>query len=679
MANSKDTLPDQKRTGVHQSREIYDLVRGFIGLLTPEGNLLDANQSALDFIGCDLDEVVGRPFWETPWWRACPKAREAVQDAIQSAASGEASRFEAQICGKNNEIIVIDFSLTPIFNDDGTVVSLIPEGHDITDIKNAENALQESEAHLRLANEAAEMGTWNWNLTNNQLHWSDRQFELFDVPKSKGPIHIETALANIHPDDLDRLLTANRISVEEDVPFREEFRVIHRSGEVRWLLGQGNPLHHGKEGKPSSMIGVNYDISDRKTLELEIAQSNLELEVRVSDRTRALEQEMRQRQKAERALAHSQRFELIGQLAGGVAHDFNNLLAVIGGNLELAAMRTADEQIIELLNDAREAVETGASVNRRLLSFARQRELEPVALDVNDRIIKARRLLERTLGEKIVLETRLSSELCEARLDPGELDSAILNLVLNARDAMPSGGTLVISTRNYILDDEEVESFPEAQTREYVQVSISDTGVGMAPDVVAKALTPYFTTKLRGKGSGLGLSSVFGFATQSGGFVRIKSEEGEGTIVQIYLPHSATPSGAKMLDDPKTDLLLGQGELILLVEDEEKVRQITHKRLIELGYNVVEATTAAEGTAVLESNHTISLVFSDVRMPGATSGYDLAKWTLENREDVGVLLTSGYNDLSAEEHQNVNLLAKPYSLRILAFALRNALPAPRDR
>ncbi len=664
---------------MHQSREIYDLVQGFIGLLTPDGILLDANQSALDFIGCDLDEVVGRPFWETPWWRASPKAREAVKGAIQSAASGEASRFETQVCSKDGEIDDIDFSLTPVFNDDGAVVSLVPEGHDITDLKKAENALQESQDRLQLAYEAAEMGTWDWNLTNNQLHWSDRQYELFDVPKTENPIHIETALANIHPDDLDPILTAIRNCVEKNLPLREEFRVIHRSGEVRWLVGQGNPRHHGKDSKPSSMIGVNYDITDRKRFELEIAQSNLELEVRVSDRTRALEQEMQQRQKAERALAHSQRFELIGQLAGGVAHDFNNLLAVIGGNLELASMRTADEQIIELLNDAREAVETGASVNRRLLSFARQRELEPVALDVNDRIIKARRLLERTLGEKIVLETSLSPELCEARLDPGELDSAILNLVLNARDAMPSGGTLVISTRNYRLGDEEVESIPEAQTRDYVQVSISDTGVGMAPDVLEKALTPYFTTKPRGKGSGLGLSSVFGFAAQSGGFVRIKSEEGEGTIVHIYLPHSATPSGAEMLDDPRTDLPLGQGELILLVEDEEKVRQMTHKRLIELGYNVVQATTGAEGTAVLESNHTISLVFSDVRMPGAMSGYDLAKWTLENREDVGVLLTSGYNDLSAEEHQNVNLLAKPYSLRTLAFALRSALSAPRDR
>jgi len=678
MANSKDTLPDQKRTGVHQSSEIYDLVRGFIGLLTPEGNLLDANQSALDFIGCDLDEVVGRPFWETPWWRACPKTREAVKDAIQIGASGRASRFEAQVSGKNNEIIDIDFSLTPILSDDGTVVSLVPEGHDITDIRKAENALQESEAQLRLANDAAEMGTWNWNLTNGQLHWSDRQFELFDVPKSKGPIHIETALANIHPDDLERISTANRMSVEKDAPFREEFRVIHRGGEVRWLVGQGNPLHHDKDGKPNSMIGVNYDITDRKKLELEVVQSNLELEERVSDRTRALEQEMRRRQKAERALAHSQRFELIGQLAGGVAHDFNNLLAVIGGNLELASMRTEDEDIIELLNDAREAVEAGASVNRRLLSFARQQELEPVALDVNDRITNSVRLLERTLGEKIVLTTNLSPAIWEARLDPGELDSAILNLVLNARDAMPSGGKLVISTRNYILDDEEVETIPEAQTREYVQVSISDTGVGMAPNVLEKALIPYFTTKPRGKGSGLGLSSVFGFATQSGGFCRIQSSEGNGTIIHIYLPRSSTPSDAEMLDDPRTDLPLGQGELILLVEDEESVRQITRKRLIELGYNVVQATTAAEGTAVLESNHAISLVFSDVRMPGTMSGYDLAKWTLENREDVGVLLTSGYNDLSVEEHQNVNLLAKPYSLRVLAFALRGAFSAPLE-
>lgn len=663
----------KSKIGVVQGRDIYDLAQGFIGLLSPEGILLDANQSALNLMGLGLHEVVGTPFWKTPWWNVCQKSRDMLKDAIRRGSSGEASRFEAQIGGKNGEIIDIDFALTPIFNDAGDVVSLVPEGHDITAIKDAEKAFQESESRLRLAYEAAGMGTWDWDLTNDRLHWDDRQFELFGITKPRGHMHVELALANIHPDDLERVQDAITSAIEKNLPFREEFRVIHESGEVRWLVGQGNTLRQSENGTPKSMIGVNYDITDRKNLELKLAQSNLELETRVADRTSALEVEMQERQKAERALAHSQRFELIGHLAGGVAHDFNNLLAVIGGNLELATMRTADERIIGLIKEGIEAVQAGASLTRRLLSFAQKRPLEPATLAINERILKTRPILERALGENIRLETSLSSDLWDTLVDPGELDSAILNLVLNARDAMPAGGNLSISTCNLTLSDEDVALISDARQLEYIRLSVSDTGIGMAPDVQEKAITPYFTTKESGKGSGLGLSSVFGFATQSAGFVRIESSEGKGTTVDICLPRALSPSNIKMTETSKNDLPLGQGDLILLVEDDEKVRKITHKRLIELGYDVIEATTAVEAIELLESNKHVSLVFSDIRMPGKMSGYDLAKWVLENRLGIGVLLTSGYNDFVAEEQQNLKLLAKPYSLPKLAFALRDAV------
>jgi len=663
----------KSKIGVVQGRDIYDLAQGFIGLLSPEGILLDANQSALNLMGLGLHEVVGTPFWKTPWWNVCQKSRDMLKDAIRRGSSGEASRFEAQIGGKNGEIIDIDFALTPIFNDAGDVVSLVPEGHDITAIKDAEKAFQESESRLRLAYEAAGMGTWDWDLTNDRLHWDDRQFELFGITKPRGHMHVELALANIHPDDLERVQDAITSAIEKNLPFREEFRVIHESGEVRWLVGQGNTLRQSENGTPKSMIGVNYDITDRKNLELKLAQSNLELETRVADRTSALEVEMQERQKAERALAHSQRFELIGHLAGGVAHDFNNLLAVIGGNLELATMRTADERIIGLIKEGIEAVQAGASLTRRLLSFAQKRPLEPATLAINERILKTRPILERALGENIRLETSLSSDLWDTLVDPGELDSAILNLVLNARDAMPAGGNLSISTCNLTLSDGDVALISDARQLEYIRLSVSDTGIGMAPDVQEKAITPYFTTKESGKGSGLGLSSVFGFATQSAGFVRIESSEGKGTTVDICLPRALSPSNIKMTETSKNDLPLGQGDLILLVEDDEKVRKITHKRLIELGYDVIEATTAVEAIELLESNKHVSLVFSDIRMPGKMSGYDLAKWVLENRLGIGVLLTSGYNDFVAEEQQNLKLLAKPYSLPKLAFALRDAV------
>lgn len=659
-------------------RDIHDLVQTFIGLLSPEGTLLGANQSALNFIGLDIQEIVGMPFWETPWWQACAQSRAAVKDAVRRGAAGEAVRFEARVGGKTGDVIDIAFSLTPIFDDAGAVISLVPEGHDITAIKQAENALQKSEARLRLGYDTAGMGTWDWDLTTDRLYWSDRQFELFCLPKPQGEMTIDLALATIHPDDLERVTTSNARAITENVPFREEFRVFDENGEVRWLVGQGTTLHRDENGKPTSMIGVNYDVTDQKNLETELAQSNLELEARVLERTSSLEKEMRERRNAERALAHSKRFEMIGQLAGGVAHDFNNLLAVIGGNLELATMRTADERIVGLLNDALEAVEAGASLNRRLLSFARKRSLEPVTLIVNDRITKTRRLLERTLGENIILETELSSDLWPTHADIGEFDSAVLNLVLNARDAMPSGGRLSITTRNRTLSDAEARTIPDAQALDYVQISISDTGVGMAPHIREKAITPYFTTKDSGKGSGLGLSSVYGFASQSAGFVKIDSTEGKGTTVDICLPRVVSPSNVEEADSLNGDPPLGSGQLILLVEDDEKVRKVARKRLVELDYSVIEAATAADAIEVLETNGAVSLVFSDVRMPGDMSGHGLATWVGENRPHVRVLLTSGYNDLTAEELKDVKILSKPYSLHTLAFALRDAIISPPD-
>jgi len=666
------------KISVEQSRVIYDIMKGFIGLLSPDGRLLDANQSAVDFIGVDLNEIVGVPFCDTPWWLSGQDVRDTLKDAIRKGALGEASCFETQVVGKNGTVMDIGFSLTPVFDEAGAVVSLVPEGHDITAIKQTENALYESETRLRLAYAAAGMGTWDWNLTNDKLKWSDRQFELFGLSKTAQPMHITRALKNIHPDDIERVKTANAYSIAHDVPFREEFRVIHQNGDVRWLVGQGCPLNHDENGKPTSMIGVNYDVTKRKTLELQMAKYNQELEARVAERTCALEQEMQDRQKAQSELSHLQRIESIGRLAGGLAHDLNNLLAVIGGNLELAAIKTPGGPATDLLHEALEAVEAGASLNKRLLSFAQKSSLDPVRLSINDRIMNTRQLLERTLSKDIILVTDLSPDNWEVLADRGELDAAILNLVVNACDAMPIGGTICIGTRNTLANAQDIDSMHEADQIDYVLLSVSDNGTGMSPEIIEKAITPFFTTKGPGKGNGLGLSSVMGFAAQSGGFCRIDSREGQGTTINIYLPR--VDSHAKMEDreTPEQGIPFGRDELILLVEDDNAVLKITRKRIIELGYRLIEATTAEDALRLLASNVDVSLVFSDIRMPGAMLGDDLAKWVFENRPNTKVLLTSGYNDHAYATQNDVKVLAKPYSISELAISLRDALVKNND-
>jgi len=664
--------PDIK-FGSDHGRAIYDLVKGFIGLLSPEGTLLDANRSALDFVGVSLQEVVGTPFWKTPWWSDCQSSQEAVKEAVRRGASGEFSRFEARHTGKNGEIVDVDFSLSPIFNDSGVIISLVAEAHNITSTKKAAEALFESEARLRLAYDAAGIGTWDWDLTSDLLQWNDRQFELFGISKPAGQMNLGRAIAVIHPDDRERALAENRASFENNLPFRTEFRVIHQNGEVRWLAGQGTTLHHDDDSKAKSMIGVNYDITNLKNIEAKLAKNNLELEERVAERTRLLEQEILERQEVQKQLSHSRRLEAIGQLAGGMAHDFNNLLAVIGGNLELATMRAVDIQAKELIQEALDAVEAGASLNKRLLSFARTRPLKPEKFTINARVQNMIHLMERTLDENITLDIKLSPQIWETLIDPGEFDGALLNLVINARDAMPSGGELSISSRNQTFSADDVKSIPEAQQLEYVLLCVSDTGTGMTPEVLEQAFVPFFTTKERGKGSGLGLSSVFGFARQSGGFIKIESVEGKGTTINIYLPNASTPSNETMTKSPESGMPSGQGELILVVDDDKAVLRVTCKRLVELGYNAIEATTAAEAIELLETNETISLVLSDVRMPGEMSGYDLAKWLFVNRPQTAILLTSGYNDEAAGENANVKILAKPCSIRELAISLHDTL------
>lgn len=668
-------------SGASQHRNVYDLVQSFIGLLSPDGTLLDANRSSLDFVGASLEDVVGKPFWETPWWRDISNSRDAIRQAVREGASGEATRFEALLSGKNGEVVHVDFSLTPVFGDDGTVVSLVPEARDITAFKEAVIALQASETRMRFACEVAGIGTWDWDLTDDRLHWDDRQFELFDVPRNGGEMLGQRAIATIHPDDHDRIADAIAVTVEDDVPFRQEFRVVHKNGEVRWLVGRGGILSRDDGGKPSSMIGVNYDITERKTVEKRLSQSNQDLEVRVAERTRQLEREMREHKKALEALTHAQRLDSIGQLAGGVAHDFNNLLAVIGGNLELASMRITDDQVNELIQDALEAVEAGASLNHRLLSFARKGSLEPALLDVNKRIENAKHLLERTLDENIILEVTPAHNAWWIFADAGELDSAILNLAVNARDAMPSGGRLSIVTGNQSFDAADIRYISGAQAGEYVQICISDTGSGMTPYILKNAVTPFFTTKEAGRGSGLGLSSVFGFAKQSGGFVMIDSREGEGTTVKIHLPRATRQSNEGMSKSSDNGVPLGRGELVLLVEDDRAVLSVTRKRLMALDYKVIEASTAAEAINLLETSGPVSLIFSDVRMPGELSGYDLAKWAYDNLPGTRVLLTSGYDASESGDQQNslqqtVKMLPKPYSMHTLAVALRDALELP---
>jgi PAS domain S-box-containing protein len=371
----------------------------------------------------------------------------------------------------------------------------------------------------------------------------------------------------------------------------------------------------------------------------------------------------------DQALRKSQRMEAIGQLTGGIAHDFNNLLTIITGNLELLEMEIQTDEQRDLLARANDAALMGARLTNRLLTFARRRRLEPVVLDLNDQVLSMAELLRRTLGESIALSTLLAPRLWSVQADPSEIENAVLNLAINARDAMPAGGKLVLETKNVVLDERDVATEVGVQPGDYVRLSVSDTGVGMSSEVLARVFEPFFTTKEPGRGTGLGLSGLYGFVKQSGGHVTIYSEVGKGTTVNLYLPRVTT--GVEATTTPLA------GETILLVEDNAEVRRVSVRRVRNLGYTVIEAENAAAAIEVLNSGRKVDLIFSDVVMPGGMSGFDLARWAQQHMPSVRVLLTSGFAEDVARAGEapvpDLEILRKPYTGDELARALRAAL------
>jgi signal transduction histidine kinase/CheY-like chemotaxis protein len=408
-------------------------------------------------------------------------------------------------------------------------------------------------------------------------------------------------------------------------------------------------------------------------------QTAQQLEKLVVERTRALEEANRQlrieideRARVEETLRQAQKIEAIGQLTGGVAHDFNNLLMVISGGLDMLDRQNDPNRRRRLMDGMIQAAQRGASLTRQLLAFSRRQKLRPEPVDVALQIGGMRELLDRSLRGDVHVEFDFPEGLWPVEVDAGELELVVLNLAVNARDAMPNGGTIVVRGENLSdLSDEQI-------TGDYVRLSVIDTGTGMSPEVLSRVFEPFFTTKDIGKGSGLGLAQVHGFATQSRGTVRIKSELGKGTSIELYLPRSRnSPSKARHLINlnmawarPKKN---NHGQ-ILLVEDDDEVAALVGEMLGQLGYEVTRAASAAAALGALADGRAVDLIFSDIMMPGGMNGVELAREIKRRRSDLPVLLTSGYSEaaINDAEGAGVQILPKPYNIDELAAALNAA-------
>jgi len=479
------------------------------------------------------------------------------------------------------------------------------------------------------------------------------------------------------------------------VPLPQRAQAI-RAPEGNLTLGQAPILRDGK-AIGSVLIGHEIESFSRRMIRfalisllvlmaalivgiLGLSQAALR---RANDDLRASNEElilqMAEREKAESALRQAQKMESIGQLTGGIAHDFNNMLAIVIGSLDIAQRRFASqpERALLAIGHALEGANRAASLTRRLLAFARQAPLQPRPIDANQLVANMSEMLRRTLGEGVVVDTLLAPDMWRTHADPGQVENAILNLCVNARDAMDGHGRLAIETANCDLDQAYAARHEMAEAGEYVMIAIGDNGPGMPQEVLDRAFEPFFTTKGVGKGTGLGLAQVYGFAKQSGGHVRIDTELGRGTTVKLYLPRYRGPGDvAKSTTAPAEIPRARATETILVVEDEEQVRRMSIDSLEELGYTVIEAADAQHALAILGGDADVTLLFTDVVMPNM-NGRELADRARQLRPDLRVLYTTGYTR-NAVVHdgvvdQDVAFLSKPFTMEQLASKVRDAL------
>ena len=545
---------------------------------------------------------------------------------------------------------------------------------------------RERDELLSLAEQSAGIGVWDIDLATGTARGTEQFFRIMGLEPESQPISMEQIRAIRHPEDRARVVDGFRRALDSGADSYEvEYRVIHPDGAIRWIFGRGR-IMRDEHGAAARYSGVDIDITERKKAEAALADLNRELEERVRERTAQLEAEAARRAQAETLLLQAQKMEAVGQLTGGIAHDFNNLLTVIIGNLENMRRRLARSapdtaELGRLADQALAGAQRATWLTQHLLAFARRQPLEPRTLNANALVSGMSDLLKRTLGEGVVVQVRLAEDLWPSFVDANQLEVAILNLAVNARHAMAEGGRLTIETGNLAYGAQAAEKWPaELVPGEYVVVSVADTGHGMSQQVLERAFEPFFTTKGIGQGTGLGLSQVYGFAKQSGGGIEIESHEGNGTTVRLYLPRqtqAVTPE--KTVAPAVKPVRPGNSETVLVVEDEFLLRLNAVETLSELGYQVVEAADAAQALDLLLREPRITLMFSDIGLPGGMNGCQLASAARQRLPQLKILLTSGYAEQAllkdGQWDASIPLLNKPYDFQALAARVREVLDA----
>ena len=579
-----------------------------------------------------------------------------VPDDRRTEMSGELARiargervhhYETIRVTRDGRPIIVSLSISPLRSPSGAVVGASKIARDITERKNAEEALLESEGMARGIIDTALDAFIQMDEDGRVIGWNPQAEALFGWSRDE--------------------VIGKPLS---DLIVPERHRARHKAGLARFLKGGGSAIL-GKR--------IEMDSLRRDGMEIKVEVKVTALRRRSGYVFNAFVQDFPEKRALDEQLRISQKMEAIGQLTGGVDHDFNNMLTVITGTIEILAEGVAnDPKLAATVKLIDEAATRGVEMTQRLLAFARKQPLQPYSTDVNTLLVDAAKLLRQTLGEQIEIESILQDDLPPVLVDASQLTTALLNLALNARDAMPYGGKLMLETCDVLLDEAYVSVNREVRPGQYVMVAVSDTGRGIPAGIRDKVFEPFFTTKPSGKGTGLGLSMVYGFVKQSGGHIKIYSEEGQGTTIKIYLPQARETD--KVLEIAPAAPIEGGQETVLVVEDDTLVRNFVTGQLKSLGYTSLVAGNATVALSLVDRGATLDLLFTDVIMPGTMNGRQLAEEVVKRLPSVKVLFTSGYTQNAIFHHGRLDpdiiLLPKPYRKSDLARMVRVALSNP---
>jgi PAS domain S-box-containing protein len=631
------------RQACDRAQRYLDTAGVMLLALDLEGRVTQANRFACTTLGWTAEELVGRSWIDT----CIPElSRADVRARFADALVGQLPSFENPVLTRSGGQRMVDWRNTVLRDEGDQVIGTFSSGTDVTEKHQTAEALRIGQDRMRFALESANIGIWDIDYAIGVVRWSETAEGHYGLAPGTFAGTFDAFVERIHPDDR----AATLLVIEEATKSGRDFMLDHRAmwadGTIRWLTGWGR-IETGPAGEPLRGIGISQDVTARHALEEQYQQA--------------------------------QKMEAVGRLAGGVAHDFNNLLTVILGYCELMLedLPVGDARRLDI-EQIQTAGDSASSLTRQLLAFSRKQIIEPTVINLNAVVANMRTMLGRLIGEDIKVVIALSREPAMVVADCGQLEQIVLNLAVNARDAMPTGGTLTIGTAAVELNADEVKAHPPVAPGTFHVITVDDTGTGMTPHVMSRLYEPFFTTKDAGKGTGLGLASVYGMVTRSGGIIQAHSQLGQGSTFKVYLPATASAAVVR-LEYPSTPAVMVPVHTIMLVEDAEKLRHLTKRLLERMGHTVVVAANAREALELFDQHEEIDVVITDVVMPGG-SGPLLAGQLIAQRPALRVIYMSGYTEETIAQHGVLNaglsFLHKPFTSLQLGRKIRDAFDTP---